>query len=359
MVSLGAVEVNGTGGPFRFACMIQTMVTISDVARLAQVSAGTVSNVLNRPSYVSEVTRTRVFDAMKHLGYVPDKSARQYRPGRSRIIGALMATVDHPFFVDVAVGAEEAVRANDAAMVILNSADDTHLEKINLDVVVQQRVQGILIAPVEEDNALLDTYIRAGIPVVFLDRIRSKKNRCSVSSDNTLGGRMAIEYFHSLGHRFVGFVGGPAGFRQVSERMKGAKAAAEELGMKFAHIVTDDMTAMDGVLGARELHSLPESLRPTGVLCANDMVALGVLQECLRQGTQIPEDLSIIGYDGLDLTNITAIPLTTIAQPRREMGSVGVRLLFDEIESPATHSHEQVLFRPQLIERDTCSPPSR
>lgn len=330
------------------------LATIRDVALRAGVSAGTVSNVLNRPSYVAEETRRRVLDAIEELGFVPTSSARQYREGRSRTIGMLVETMSNPFFVDLALGAEEATRNNNSAFIILDSSDDVRQERINLEIAVQQRVQGVLISPVEEDNRLLDSYVRYGIPVVFLDRIRSRQSRCSVSVDQIKGGCMAIEHLRSLGHVRVGFVGGPTGFRQVADRLRAATDAANAHDIAIEHIPTHGLTVQDGARAGRRLAALPPSLRPTGVLCANDLIAMGLLQECRHQGIVVPDELSIVGYDNLDLAAGAAVPLTTISQPRHEMGAVAARLLLDEIDS-TQHAHQQVVLNPELVIRGSTA----
>jgi len=327
------------------------MTTIDEVAARAGVSAGTVSNVLNRPSYVSADTLAKVRTAIEELGYVPRSSSRQFRPGRSRTICMLVETVANPFFIDLALGAEEVVRNADGAFLLLDSTDDIRRERLNLDVAVQQRVQGILISPVEEDNLLLDSYVREGVPLVFLDRIRSRRDRCSVSVDHLKGGRLAVEYLVRLGHRRIAVVGGSVSFRQVAERLRGANNVAGEVGASIVHMATPGMAVSDGARAGRELVATPRSLRPTAVLCVTDLVAIGFQQECIRHGVRIPDDVSIVGYDNLDLSEAAAVPLSTVAQPRREMGAMAARLLLDELDSGDNHVHQQIVLEPKLVAR--------
>jgi LacI family transcriptional regulator len=226
----------------------------------------------------------------------------------------------------------------------LDSTDDIRRERLNLDVAVQQRVQGILISPVEEDNLLLDSYVREGVPLVFLDRIRSRRDRCSVSVDHLKGGRLAVEYLVRLGHRRIAVVGGSVSFRQVAERLRGANNVAGEVGASIVHMATPGMAVSDGARAGRELVATPRSLRPTAVLCVTDLVAIGFQQECIRHGVRI-------GYDNLDLSEAAAVPLSTVAQPRREMGAMAARLLLDELDSGDNHVHQQIVLEPQLVER--------
>ncbi len=332
--------------------------TIADVARLAGVSAGTVSNVLNRPSYVSPATRGIVERAMKELGYSPTSSARQYRLGRERTIGMLVAAVDHPFFADVACGAEDTARAANCAFIMLNSGNSTEREKLNFEVAVQLKVQGLLVTPVEEQEQVLDSYIKQGIPVVFMDRIWSKRHRCSVAVDHVLGGSLAIEYLISLGHERMAFVGGQTSFHQIALRLEGAQKVANDQGIEVPHFPTVGLGTMDGIRRARDILAMPANVRPTAVLCANDVVALGFQQECLRAKVRVPEEISIVGYDDLEVASAAAIPLTTVSQPRREMGATAVRLLLSEIEKPGEHVHQQIVFEPSLVKRSSCEQPS-
>lgn len=331
------------------------MATIDDVASRAGVSAGTVSNVLNRPSYVSAETLAKVKAAIDELGYVPRSSSRQFRPGRSRTVAMLLETVANPFFVDLALGAEQVVRSADAAFLLLDSGDDVRQERLNLDIAVQQRVQGLLISPVEEDNVLLDSYLRQGVPVVFLDRIRSHRARCSVSVDHLSGGRLAAAHLIDLGHTRLALVGGRTSFRQIDERLRGAAQAAADSGLTLAHFPTRGLTVPDGVQAGRELAATPAAVRPSAVICASDLVAMGLLQECRRQGIDVPGELSIVGYDNLELSAATAVPLTTVGQPRREMGAIAARLLLDELDLGDAHVHQQVILEPELIYRDSVA----
>ncbi len=186
------------------------MVTIRDVARVAGVSAGTVSNVLNRPSYVNAATRQRVRDAMVALDFHPTRSARQFRPGRERTLGLVMADMGNPFFVDVALAADAEARRLGVGVVIVTNGEDVLRERQNLDLLVQQRVHGIIISPVEESSPGLERLVRAGIPLVYVDRISGDQPCCWVTTDNRAGGRLAAEHLLGLGHRRLAFVGGRA-----------------------------------------------------------------------------------------------------------------------------------------------------
>ncbi|MGL5819877.1 MAG: LacI family DNA-binding transcriptional regulator [Phycicoccus sp.] len=335
-----------TGSPLRPA-------SVKDVAAAAGVSLGTVSNVLNRPDQVSEATRLRVQQAMDTLGFVRNESARQLRAGRSRVLAYVVLDIANPFFSDVALGAEEVAEESGLALFLSTSHQDVAREHSSLGLLAQQRVHGVLITPVDPDDPMLDVLPERGIPVVLVDRTREQGTHCSVSVDDELGGRLAVEHLLELGHTSVAFVGGPERLGQVRERRAGARTAIRAAGLPddaLVEVATGALTVDEGRTAADRLISLPPARRPTAAVCANDLVALGVLQRCVARGVDVPAELSIVGYDDIEFAAAAAVPLTSIRQPRRDLGRTAVRLLADETSNPE-HRHEQVVFTPQLVAR--------
>lgn len=325
------------------------MATIHDVARQAGVSAGTVSNVLNRPSYVSADTRQRVLDAIEELGFVPNESSRQFRPGRVRTIGMVVVDLGNPFFVDVALGAEAMARESGAAFVVCNSAEDPVREEHNLDLLVQQRVQGVLITPVEEQNQRLDALLERGVPVVLLDRVSPDRNCCSVVTNDVYGGQLAGKHLVEQGHERIAFVGDPGGLRQMHDRYEGF---LEAVGPDRSEVIPAANWRLEmGRAAGKELADRPEDERPTAVFCANDLLAVGVLQELTRRRIRVPEDVAIVGYDDLAWADAAAVPLTSVRQPREQLGRAATRLVMAEIDEGGQHQHQHVTFQPELIVR--------
>ncbi|MGL5817419.1 MAG: LacI family DNA-binding transcriptional regulator [Phycicoccus sp.] len=327
--------------------------SVKDVAAAAGVSLGTVSNVLNRPDQVSEATRLRVQQAMDTLGFVRNESARQLRAGRSRVLAYVVLDIANPFFSDVALGAEEVAEESGLALFLSTSHQDAAREHSSLVLLAQQRVHGVLVTPVDPDDPMLDVLPERGIPVVLVDRTRGQGTHCSVSVDDELGGRLAVEHLLELGHSSIAFVGGPERLGQVRERRAGARAAIGAAGLPddaLVEVTTGALTVDEGRTAADRLISLPSVRRPTAAVCANDLVALGVLQRCVARGVDVPGELSIVGYDDIEFAEAAAVPLTSVRQPRRDLGRTAVRLLADETSNPE-HRHEQVVFTPQLVAR--------
>jgi LacI family transcriptional regulator len=329
------------------------MVSVKDVALAAGVSLGTVSNVLNRPDKVRVTTRDRVERAMADLGFVRNESARLLKAGRSNTAGYVMLDATNPFFADVAAGMETAAEAAGVSLFLCNSDQRTERELAYLTRLEQGRVLGILITPVDPWSPVLDETRRRGTPLVIVDRTRNDADWCSVAVDDELGGREAVQHLLDLGHRRIAYVGGPPQLGQVRDRRAGALQAVTRAGLPENHLVdvtTDALTVADGMQAAERIAGMPARSRPTAAFCANDMVALGLLQRCVSLGVAVPDDLAIVGYDDIVFASAAAVPLTSVRQPRREMGRQAAQLLVDEAANP-DHEHRQILFTPELVAR--------
>src|SRR4051794_20999352 len=195
--------------------------SIRDVAVRAGVSVGTVSNVLNRPEAVGPATRERVQAAIVALGFVRNESARHLRAGRSRTIGLVVLDIANPFFTDVARGVEDVAAAAGLAVMLCNSDDQPDRESAHLDVLTEQRVQGVLITPTAELSARVEALRSRGTPVVLLDRRATGPDQCAVAVDDVLGGRLAADHLLERGHRQIAFIGGSSRPPQGPERHAG------------------------------------------------------------------------------------------------------------------------------------------
>ncbi|MCK2216551.1 LacI family transcriptional regulator [Actinomadura sp. ATCC 31491] len=329
---------------------------IKEVAQLARVSVGTVSNVLNRPEIVSPATRERVFEAIKKLGFVRNEVARHLRVGRSRTVGLVVLDVANPFFVDVAQGAESVAEEHDTMVVLCNSAGDPGRERRHLDQLEQQRVMGILITPVEMETPWLEELVARGTPVVLVDSPATGL-QCSVAVDDRLGGQLAGAHLVERGHRRVLFAGGPPAVKQVADRHAGLAAAVAATGgaVELVTCAAPALTVAGGRAIGERIAALPPGERPTAAFCANDMMALGFLQAMAAHGLRVPEDLAIIGYDDIDFAAAAAVPLSSVRQPRELLGRTAIDLLLEEVAEPEQHRHRQVIFQPDLVIRESSS----
>ncbi|HET9975727.1 MAG TPA: substrate-binding domain-containing protein, partial [Streptosporangiaceae bacterium] len=326
---------------------------MKDVASLAGVAVGTVSNVLNHPDLVRPLTRARVEAAMEELGFIPNGSARQLRAGRSRCLGLVVLDVTNPFFTEVARGVEDYAQAAGYAVILCNSDEADDKERRYLRVLEEQRVRGILITPVHGRAPELRRIRDRGTPVVLLDRPGSA-GQCSVAVDDRRGGEIAVSHLLELGHRSIALVNGPVAIRQCADRRRGALRAVERAGLDpaaavLAEVTVPAMNARAGAVAADELTS--GGSRPTAVFCTNDMLALGLLRRLGQAGVAVPGDLAVVGYDDIEFAADAAVPLTSVRQPKYQLGRAAAELLLDEADRPGEHEHRRIVFKPELVAR--------
>jgi LacI family transcriptional regulator len=331
-------------------------VSMKDVAALAGVSLGTVSNVLNSPHLVAEPTRRKVELAIAKLGWIPNEPARQLRAGRSRSIGVIVLDIANPFFIDLVIGAENYVQERGYSVQVGNSAQEAERESAQLLALMQQRVRGVLLAPIWGIDERVRQLKLRGIPVVLLDRAGNESDFCSVSVDDVEGGRLAVEHLLDQGHTRIGVIGGPGRLQQVADRRFGAELArSRHNGLaQLLIIATPHLDVDAGVRSATEIAAMPKSERPTAVFATNDLLAIGLLQGFVTAGLRVPEDIAIVGYDDIAFAAAAAVPLSSVRQPRLDIGRRAAELLFEEIEAAdreEPHEHQQVRFNPELVIR--------
>lgn len=335
-------------------------VTIRDVAARAGVSVGTVSNVLNRPSYVSPDVLARVRAAIADLEFVPTKSRQRFPAGRERVFGCVVVDLGHPFFTDVVLAAEEEATGLGAAMVICHSGEDVGREARNLGTLIQLRVHGIIVAPVADRTPHIEELRSRGVPLVYLDRLDPMERISSVLVDHRKGGGLAAAHLIELGHRKFAFVGMREDVSVVRDRLEGFRERICKTDLdtnRIDLIRTDDWTSQTaGESAAREFLRTSVNERATGVFCATDMLARGFVAACRRAGVRVPGDVSVIGYDDLDQAPDVELRLTSVRQPREELGREAIRLLSRVIDDGDATSH-RVVLQPQLQVRDTAAPP--
>lgn len=327
------------------------LTSVKEVAAAAGVSLGTVSNVLNRPERVKPATRMRVEQVMRDLDFVRNESARQLRAGTSRALSYVMLDVTNPFFTDVAQGIELAAEAADLSLLLCNSNNRSVREDAHVRRLLQQRVQGVLITPVNPYSPALMAASQQRLPIVLLDRRRADNVFCSVSVDDVLGGWLAVNHLVQRGHRRVAYIGGTMNIGQVRERLEGARKAWGDAGLPPDDLVvleTADLSIREGLGAGGRLTRLAR--RPTAAFCANDMLAIGLLQCVMAMGLKVPDDLAIIGYDDIDFAGAAAVPLASVRQPRMELGEAAAKLMIEET-SDADHEHRQVVFEPEVVAR--------
>ena len=330
-------------------------VSMKDVAALAQVSIGTISNVLNKPDLVAPETRRRVQEAIDKLGWVRNESARQLRAGHSASIGLVVMDIANPFFSDLARGVEEVGAAAGYSVLLSDSAHDPARERAALELFQQLRVRGVILAPISSSPDG-DLARRMDMPVVLADRYAAYHDACAVSVDDFVGGQLAVEHLLERGHRRLAAVGGTASIAQVRERRDGASRAVL-LGNPDATLLTlstERLNIEAGRTAASDILAMPTDERPTGVFALNDLVAIGLLQGLVTHNVAVPDEISIIGYDDIEFAAAAAVPLSSVSQPRADLGRRAAELLLSEVNALDTgnpHQHIQERFTPALVVR--------
>ncbi|SEF18938.1 LacI family DNA-binding transcriptional regulator [Jiangella alba] len=332
------------------------MVSIADVAARAGVSQGTVSNTLNRPEIVSHKTRERVLAAIAALGYVANQHARQLGGAMSRVIGLVVIDVSNPFFTEASRGVEDAATEADHAVILCNSDDSVDREERHLRTLASERVRGVLITPSRGTRSAHRILAEHDIPFVYLDRQGSGRE-CSVAVDDVQGGDMAMTHLLELGHRHVAYVAGPTSVRQHADRLDGARQAVTRFGLNPAEaIVVSHNEGMDIRSGSAAIDLLLQRRRrPTAVFCANDVLAFGAYRALARHGVRVPDDLALIGYDDVDFAADWIVPLSSVRQPTRRLGYEAARLLLDHSSGRPDHEHQQIVFQPELVVRQSTA----
>lgn len=332
-----------------------------EVAAAAEVSLATVSNVLNRPEIVAEATCKRVMKVVQDLGYVRNGAAHQLRAGRSHAVGLIVLDLTNPFYVEIARGVEDAAQEAGLYMILGNSGGSPEREASYLRILAEQRVAGVLVAPRRRGLGAkeLRRLQERGLHVVLLDRGVRGGTACSVDVDDAAGARLAADHLMSLGRREFAVVNGPHTLPQALSRMRGFRDALMSWNVPSERIAEFEMPAMTIEAGEMAARQLVQRVRePVAVFCTNDLLALGVLRECIKRRLQIPEQIAIIGYDDIVYAASAQVPLSSVRQPAYAIGRTGMQLLLEEVEASKNgheHRHSNIVFKPELLIRSSTA----
>jgi len=332
------------------------MATLRDVAREAGVSVATASRVASGLDNVRSATRERVERAMRDLLYVP--------PGRraaTGVIGLLLPDFENPIFPALAQAMEN--RANEAgfASILCSTASAAYREVDYVHMLLDRRVDGMIFISCEMTNMSGDhdhygRLLEEGARIVFVNGALNTISVPSVGVDEVLAGECATQHLIDLGHTVIGYAAGPDYYLPTRQKAAGRENALRVAGLDADGLVAhDEFTVAGGRRALRELLSRPAP--PTGVICSNDLMAIGVLQEASAQKLRVPEDLSVVGFDGIDATRWTDPPLTSVEQPIEQIAETAVNALKSLIEDPAKPLPD-FSFRPRLAVRGSTAAPA-
>ena len=324
--------------------------TIKDVARESGVNISTASRALSGAYGVHEVTRAKIVRVAKRLSYHPNSIAKGLVTGRSNSIGLLISDIRNPFFAEVARGVEDAAQTAGFQVFLCNSDLNSTKQMSYFQALRARQVDGVIMNSISNLSAAQQKELAvAGIPVVLLNRPPGSQTTFStVSADNFQGGYLAGQYLAAMGHRFIGHVTGPRNHGNLSLRCKGfLKACESRKGYVPPSILYGEQSYHGGFEMTKRLLSRNPSV--TAIFAANDIMAFGVLRALTEMGLKAPGDISIIGFDDVELASIITPPLTTIQQPKYEIGRAAVQVLLTQNKVP-----EHRVFGVRLIERGSC-----
>jgi DNA-binding LacI/PurR family transcriptional regulator len=331
-------------------------VSIKDIAKAAGVSHSTVSRALNDSPLVNAETKARIQRLSQQMGYSPDAIARSLVTQRTRTVGVVATTITDPFVAEVVQGVEDAAQESGYSVILTSSASEPERELVAVEMLRAKRVDGVIVTSSRIGALYLRHLEGIGVPVVLVNNHNEQSGRYtfSVSVDNRHGGHLATAHLIGKGHRRIGYVSGPADHSDDLGRLAGYRQALDEATIPFdPALVVPGNGRLDG--GERALCLLTGLAGPpTGVFCYNDMTAIGLISAARRTGLWVPGDLAVVGFDDIPLAAHVYPPLTTVAQPQRDMGrqAMGMALALMAVDDSAA-PFSDVMVKGRLIVRES------
>jgi LacI family transcriptional regulator len=330
------------------------MTNIRDVAKLAGVAPITVSRVVNGADNVADDTRQRVQQAITQLHYVPNTLARSLRSHQSHTMALIVPDITNPFWTTVARGVEDTAAENDYRTILCNTDENPAKETNYLNLLVQRRIDGVIIAPATDEKKRLALLKQLQVPCVLIDRRVEGFKADRVYGDSLNGARWLIDHLIELGHRRIALINGPSTISSAQDRAEGYRESllAHGIDVEAGLIFQGDFKQESGHRLTRQ--ALACDPPPTAIFAANNFIALGVLQALQEASLRVPEDMALVCID--DVPYLSAIDpfLTVAAQPAYEMGEVSARLLVERLTTHRTGNTREVVLPPQLIIRRSC-----
>lgn len=325
-----------------------------DVAERAGVSVTTVSHVVNNTRKVNPETRDRVEQAMLTLGYHPNVLARSLRRGESHTIGIILPDNTNPYFAEVVRGIEDSSFSQGYSVILCNSDNDLEKERLYTNVLLEKQVDGVIFVAAGLSAKNIENLKKRGVPFVLVDRRVPETEADYVLGDNQGGGFLAANHLIELGHRAIACLAGPEGVKLSSERIAGYRQALQAADIPYnpGWVVEGDFQYQSGYDAAQRLFASQPA--PTAIFACNDLMAIGVYRYAHEHGFNIPEKLSVVGFDDVRLAAYTNPPLTTIRQSKHEMGTLAARLLLERMARPDLAPRLEIL-NTQLIVRESTA----
>lgn len=324
------------------------MATIKDVALHAGVSITTVSHVLNDTRHVSEQGRERVQTAIRALGYVPSAVARSLKSNTTSTLGMLIPNSSNPYFAEIVRIVEDRCFAAGYTLILCNTDDEPHRQSVYLKVLAERRIDGLIVVSTGDDDSLVTQLRGLRLPIVLVDREIADPTCDLVETAHMQGGLLAVRHLLSLGHRRIACIGGPAGVMPSEQRIEGWRMALAETGAAPGVTTLLWRGGFTSQGGYEAMHAILRTDQPpSAVFACNDLMAIGALRAAHETGVRVPDELSIVGFDDIELSGYTSPPLTTVAQPKDHIGALAVDMLLERV-SRRRQEPRKVVLQPEL-----------
>jgi len=330
------------------------MATIKDVAALAGISYTTVSHVVNNTRPVSQEVRLKVEAAIKSLDYVPSAVARSLKAKTTATIGLLVPNSLNPYFAELARGIEDYCERNGYCVILCNSDDNPDKQRSYLRVLLEKRIDGLIVASAGGDSGLVQGLIGVKTPMVIVDRGLEGVDADLVRIDHEYGAYLATRHLLELGHRDIATIGGPASTSVAQMRQAGFRRALKEVGIDVSpsRMLESDFTSTGGYNAAAVLL---ESNPPSAIFAGNDMIGIGVLRAAAERNVRVPAELSVIGFDDIQMSRYVYPALTTVGQSILQLGEMAAEVLLRRIATPDLATDQRIVT-PSIVLRESTAP---
>ncbi|SEI16904.1 LacI family DNA-binding transcriptional regulator [Pseudomonas asplenii] len=330
------------------------MATIKDVAALAGISYTTVSHVVNKTRPVSERVRLKVEAAIAELDYVPSAVARSLKAKTTATIGLLVPNSLNPYFAELARGIEDYCERNNYCVILCNSDDDPDKQRNYLRVLLEKRVDGLIVASTGGDDSLASGLLAVRTPMVIVDREIAGVETDRVRIDHEEGAYLATRHLLELGHRAIAFIGGPLDNSVAQLRLAGYRRALRQAKVKVSasSVLASDFTSTGGYRAAAQLL---EGERPTAIFASNDLLGIGALRAAAERDIRIPGELSVIGFDDIQMSRYVYPALTTVGQSILQLGETAAELLLRRLATPELALDQRIVI-PCIVLRESTAP---
>jgi DNA-binding LacI/PurR family transcriptional regulator len=334
--------------------------SISDIARAAGVSHPTVSRALRDSPLISAAVRERIQRLAQEMGYTPNAIAQSLQTRRSNTIGLVVTSIADPFLGDVVKGVEAVAHAANISVFLSTSSNDPDQEMAIIETFHRRRVDGILVAASRITSNYKGRLDRIKVPTVLINSQAESqyKSLYWVSVDDRKGAQFAVEHLLRLGHCSIGYLGVESRPKSNQQRLEGYQQALAGAGVSYLDTLVEIAPSIgtpheEDLAAGQALLSRLLDVGVTAIFCYNDMVAIGVLNACRERGIAVPEELSIVGYDDIKIAGYVSPPLTTIHQPKEELGRIAMQMLLDLLDSRPVQNH---VLSPTLVPRASTAP---